>query len=125
MKIGWRRCLSHFLVFPRRMAFYLPIMRLRCFSSVRHILLKSQLKDFFEDDSPIFGLLRRLSASTSVGEQEMTLLSPRLGKKLVTIQIAKALKTRWIYYIHANERCCRSVARPFQVARCGSCLCQR
>ena len=63
------------------------------FERSRHLLLKSKLKDFFEDDSPIFGLLRRLSSHLqSVGEQEMTLLSPRLGKKLVTIQIAKALR---------------------------------
>ncbi len=59
------------------------------FERSRHILLKSHLDDFFLEDSPIFGLLHRLgSGMSSVGEQEMTLVSPRLGKKLVTIHIA-------------------------------------
>ena len=59
------------------------------FERSRHLLLKSQLSDFFLEDSPIFGLLRRLSAGRqSVSDQEMTLISPRLGKKLVTIHMA-------------------------------------
>ena len=60
------------------------------FERSRHILLKSHLSDFFLDDSPIFGLLRRLEGGMpSVGDQEMTLVSPRLGKKLVTIYMAR------------------------------------
>lgn len=63
------------------------------FERSRHLLLKSRLVDFFEEDSPIFGLLRRLSSHLqSVSDQEMTLLSPRLGKKMVTIHIAKPLR---------------------------------
>ena len=59
------------------------------FERSRHLLLKSNLIDFFLEDSPIFGLLRRLSSGMqSVGDQEMTLISPRIGKKLVTIQIS-------------------------------------
>lgn len=59
------------------------------FERSRTMLLKSQLADFFLDDSPIFGLLRRLaSGMPSVGDQEMTLVSPRIGKKLVTIYMA-------------------------------------
>lgn len=63
------------------------------FERSRHLLLGSNLSDFFLDDSPIFGLLRRLafglqSGMQSVGDQEMTLISPRLGKKLVTIYMA-------------------------------------
>ena len=59
------------------------------FERSRHLLLKSYLSDFFLEDSPIFGLLRRLSAGRqSVSDQEMTLISPRLGKKLVTIHMA-------------------------------------
>ena len=60
------------------------------FERSRHMLLKSQLSDFFLEDSPIFGLLRRLDGGMpSVGDQEMTLVSPRLGKKLVTIYMAR------------------------------------
>ena len=63
------------------------------FEQSRHLLLKTNLHYFFEEDSPIFGLIRRLSSELqSVGEQEMSLLSPRLGKKLVTIQVAKMLE---------------------------------
>lgn len=59
------------------------------FERSRQLLLKSHLADFFGDDSPIFGLLRRLSAGgQSVGDQEMTLISPRIGKKLVNMQIS-------------------------------------
>lgn len=60
------------------------------FERSRQMLLKSQLSDFFLEDSPIFGLLRRLDGGMpSVGDQEMTLVSPRLGKKLVTIYMAR------------------------------------
>lgn len=63
------------------------------FERSRHLLLKTNLHYFFEEDSPIFGLMRRLSSDLqSVGEQEMSLLSPRLGKKIVTIQVAKMLE---------------------------------
>ena len=63
------------------------------FERSRHLLLKTNLHYFFEEDSPIFGLMRRLSSDLqSVGEQEMSLLSPRLGKKIVTIQVAKRLE---------------------------------
>ena len=59
------------------------------FERSRHLLLKSRLTEFYLEDSPIFGLLRRLGTGMhSVGDQEMTLISPRLGKKLVTIHIA-------------------------------------
>ena len=63
------------------------------FERSRHMLLKSDLADFFLDDSPIFGLLHRMAAGlasgmSSVGDQDMTLVSPRLGKKRVTIHIA-------------------------------------
>ena len=59
------------------------------FEQSRHLLLKSNLRDFFDEDSSIFSLLRRLSSSlSSVGDQELTLVSSRLGKRLVTIHVA-------------------------------------
>lgn len=59
------------------------------FEQSRNLLLKHNLLDFFAEDSPIFGLLRRLSLSlSSVGDQELTLISPKLGKRLVTIHVA-------------------------------------
>lgn len=64
------------------------------FQRSRHLLLKSYLSDFFEDDSPIYGLLRRVSGQVpSVSEQELTLISPRIGKKLVSVHIAKPLES--------------------------------
>ena len=60
------------------------------FERSRHFLLKTKLTEFFLEDSPVFALLRRLShGMQSVGDQELSLVSPRIGKKLVNLQVAK------------------------------------
>ena len=60
------------------------------FEKSRSLLKKTYLTDFFLEDSPIFSLLRRLhDGVASVGDQELALISPRLGRKTVNIQIAQ------------------------------------
>lgn len=59
------------------------------FQRSRSLLKKGNLRDFFLSDSPIFALLRRVAGGlSSVGDQEVTLISHKIGKKLVNIQIA-------------------------------------
>ena len=89
--IGWRLCPIPFFGLSEAHGFLFANYAAEVFfERSRHILLKSHLSDFFLDDSPIFGLLRRLEGGMpSVGDQEMTLVSPRLGKKLVTIYMAR------------------------------------
>ena len=60
------------------------------FEKSRSLLKKTDLSEFFLDDSPLFGLLRRLhDGVSSVGDQELALISPRLGRRTVNIQIAQ------------------------------------
>ena len=60
------------------------------FEKSRSLLKKTNLSEFFLEDSPLFGLLRRLhDGVSSVGDQELALVSPRLGRKTVNIQIAQ------------------------------------
>ena len=59
------------------------------FERSRALLLKDYVSDYFLEDSPLFALLRRLSSGvTSLGGQDVTLVSPKLGKKNVTIQLS-------------------------------------
>ena len=60
------------------------------FEKSRSLLKKTHLTEFFLEDSPLFGLLRRLhDGMTSVGDQELALISPRLGRKTVNVQISQ------------------------------------
>ena len=93
------------------------------FERSRHLLLKSHLSDFFLEDSPIFGLLRRLSAGRqSVSDQEMTLISPRLGKKLVTIHMAthgeEKTQSSHCNYVKWQISCVVSHSRVGRLYRC-------
>ena len=59
------------------------------FERSRSLLIKDNLSDFFLEDSPLFALLRRLSTGvSSLAGQDVTLVSPKLGKKNVTIQLS-------------------------------------